>query len=367
MKREKDSFNGLWWYFVLVIFFVMLASTVIIGASSIIVVHVFGITINLGLNPILPLIGFLLVSCCIGTAISAIISKKMLNPLTTFTNAAKKVAKGDFSIRLDENSSIEELRQASVSFNKMVQELGSTETLRSDFVTNVSHEMKTPIAAIEGYATLLQNDELTREERNDYTARIIESTKKLSTLTSNILKISKLENQEMQIHEQVFDLDEQIRQAILSLEQLWSRKDLELDIDLAPIKFKGSEELLMQVWTNIIGNAVKFTPKGGKISVSLTEKKEAVAVKIADNGIGMSGSVTRHVFEKFYQGDSSRSSEGNGLGLALALRIVRISGGDISVESKEGEGSTFTVTLPNKLYDKSKAAVPEEPAAIEIR
>ena len=362
-KRDSEGFSGLWWYFVLIIFLVMLASTLIIAASSIIIVHVFGITINLGLNPIMPLLGYLLVSCCIGTAISVIISKKMLNPITSFTKAARKVAKGDFTVKLNENISIGELRQAAISFNKMVQELGSTETLRSDFVTNVSHEMKTPIAAIEGYATLLQNDELTAEERHDYTARIIESTKKLSTLTSNILKISKLENGEMQIHENIFHLDEQIRQAILSLEQLWSAKEMDLDIDLAAVKFKGSEELLMQVWTNIIGNAIKFSDKGGKIGVSLTSKKDTVTVKISDNGIGMSDNVKNHIFEKFYQGDRSRSSEGNGLGLALAMRIVRISGGDISVESKQGEGSIFTVTLPNRLTEKNRQSV-EEPAEI---
>lgn len=201
------------------------------------------------------------------------------------------------------------------------------ETLRNDFIVNVSHEFKTPIAAIEGYATLMQDQELSPEERADYSRLIIESTRQLSSLSSNILKLSKLENQEIVGGKKEFALDEQLRQALLLLEAQWNDKGINLELTLEPVVYYGNEELLMQVWLNLLSNAIKFTDNGGEVAVSLLSAEDAVTVRIADSGTGMTEEVMKRIFEKFYQGDKSRSAEGNGLGLPLVRRIVELSGG----------------------------------------
>ncbi|WP_199825320.1 HAMP domain-containing sensor histidine kinase [Gorillibacterium timonense] len=286
-------------------------------------------------------------SVLLGTALSALSGRKLLAPLTELSNAAKEVAKGNFDVRLTyDNHKVRQLGEMARNFNKMVQELSGIETLRSDFVVNVSHEFKTPIAAIEGYAALLQDKGLSEEEFHEYSRLIMESTKQLSSLSSNILKLSKLETQEITLDESEFHLDEQIRQALLLLEPLWSDKELNLEIQLDPIRYTGDEELLMQVWINLLGNAIKFTEREGEISVESTVTEEAITVTIADTGIGMTEEVCKRVFERFYQADGSRALEGNGLGLPLARRIVELCGGDIVVESEPGVGSVFTVRLP---------------------
>lgn len=288
-----------------------------------------------------------LTSILIGTVITALTGRKILAPITSLSDATQEIAKGNFNVELGyENHRVRELGEMAVNFNKMARELAGIETLRSDFVANVSHEFKTPIAAIEGYASLMQSDDLTTEERKDYSRLIMESTKQLSSLSSNILRLSKLENQELVPELNEFDLAEQLRQALLLLEPQWSEKQLELDIELAPARYLGSEELLMQIWLNLLANAIKFTAHGGSVAVALTADADAIRVRIADTGIGMSEEVQKHIFEKFYQGDRSRSREGNGLGLALVRRILDLSGGSIRVVSAPGAGAAFTVELP---------------------
>lgn len=228
----------------------------------------------------------------------------------------------------------------------MTRELAGTELLRNDFVENVSHEFKTPLSAIEGYATLLQKKNLSEEKKEEYTKKILLNTRRLSTLTSNILLLSRLENQETGIKKETFSLDEQLRETLLSLETAWSEKNLELEIELDNVDYSGNKELLFHVWYNIIGNAVKFTDTGGWIQILLKKEAEQIKIQITDTGIGMDETIRQRIFEKFYQGDHSRSDTGNGLGLALAGRIITLHGGNISVASKEGKGSTFTVTLP---------------------
>ena len=236
-------------------------------------------------------------------------------------------------------------------FNIMTRELAGTELLRMDFVENVSHEFKTPLSAIEGYATLLQKRGLDEEKRAEYTDRILRNTRRLSTLTSDILLLSRLEHQETGIHREWFCLDEQLRECILSLEEQWTQKRLEMEVDLDGADYCGSRDLLSHVWVNIIGNAVKFAPEDGVVRVLLRREAEALRVQVADNGAGMSAEVQRRMFEKFYQGDASRSSQGNGLGLSLAKRIVDLHGGRIDVSSAEGLGTAFTVTLPVREAD----------------
>lgn len=269
-----------------------------------------------------------------------------MKPINEIISATNKVAKGDFSIRLDEENVEHEIRDMNVSFNKMVKELSSIETLRNDFIVNVSHEFKTPIAAIEGYATLLQDSDLTENEKREYAKIILDSTKQLSSLSGNILKLSKLETQEIIPDKKYFCLDEQLRQALLLLESQWSKKNIDIDMDLKTTHYYGSEDLLMQVWLNIFGNAIKFTPQNGLIITRLTNTPEGICVTISDNGIGMSEEVQSRIFDKFYQEDKSRHFKGNGLGLALVKKILDLCKCEISVSSKVGEGTTFTIYLP---------------------
>lgn len=252
---------------------------------------------------------------------------------------------GDFQVRLPETARDPEIEEMNINFNKMVKELTSMEMLQADFIQNVSHEIKTPLSAIEGYASPLYSEELS-EEGKQYMQRILESTKRLSHLTGNILMLSKLENQQIVSKKHPFSLDEQLRQAVLLLEPFWDKKKLVLDIDLPETRFFGSEELLYQVWTNLLSNAIKFTPEGGCILVRLEQGSQNIQVEIRDSGIGMTGEVLSHIFDKFYQGERNRNVEGNGLGLALVKKIIDLCQGTISVESQPGQGSVFRVRLP---------------------
>lgn len=291
---------------------------------------------------------FLIAAACMiaGTITSRFASRHPLHSIESISRASQEVAKGNFDIQLTEHSQIAELQEMTHNFNIMTRELAGTELLRNDFVENVSHEFKTPLSAIEGYATLLQKKNLSEEKKEEYTKKILLNTRRLSTLTSNILLLSRLENQETGIKKETFSLDEQLRESLLSLETAWSEKKLELEIELDNADYSGNRELLFHVWHNIIGNAIKFSDIGGWIQILLKKEAEQLIIQITDTGIGMKEEICQRIFEKFYQGDHSRSDTGNGLGLALAGRIVTLHGGNISVSSKEGSGSTFTITLP---------------------
>ncbi len=229
----------------------------------------------------------------------------------------------------------------------MAAELAATEILQTDFVSNVSHEFKTPITAIEGYATLLHGDEHLTAEQSEYAHKILFNTRRLSGLVGNILLLSKLDNQSIPSRREKYRLDEQLRQAIVSLEPKWTEKNIDFDAELEDVTYSGNEQLLFHVWLNLLDNAVKFSPAGGCITVRLGAGKEGVTVTIADQGAGISEDERKRIFDKFYQADSSHKDEGNGLGLALVSRIVAIHGGAIAVENNNGAGCTFTVSLPN--------------------
>lgn len=280
-----------------------------------------------------------------GSVIAAVMSRVILQPVEQLSRASQRIAKGDFDVQLEYNGSIRELRDTYESFNSMARELGAIETLREDFIANVSHEFKTPLTAMEGYAMLLQDESLSPTEQQECVQRIIGSTGRLSTLVSNILLLSKLEQNTVDMPRTFFRLDEQLRQALLQLEPAWSEKELNLEVELAEVRYDGCERLLYHVWANLLSNAVKFSPPGGTLSLTMKEGN-GVEVTIGDQGPGMSSLVQRHMFDKFYQGDSSRKQEGSGLGLALVWRILQLCGGEIAVESREGRGSRFTVILP---------------------
>ncbi|SCG83814.1 sensor histidine kinase [Proteiniborus sp. DW1] len=280
----------------------------------------------------------------IGTFLIILLARIVVKPVLKLNEAVQEVAKGNFDVQV-ENSSDDEVGQLTQNFNKMTKELKNIEYLRKDFITNVSHEFKTPIASIQGFAKLLKSENITKEEIQEYSSIIVEETQRLSNLTTNILKLSKLENQEIVEKKTRFSLDEQIRKSILVLEHEWSKKNIEFDIELDKVDYLGDEELLQQVWLNILANAIKFSNINGKVDVSLKKGASSIIVKITDYGIGMSKETQKRIFEKFYQGERSRSHEGSGLGLALVKRILDLYDSSISVESEPNKGSSFTVEL----------------------
>jgi signal transduction histidine kinase len=343
MKRLK--LPSLWAAFAAFVFVINLISAMLILIVTYMMLHL-GLISSTGKSPAVPIIMLLLISIAIASAFSFLVGKQVLKPISNFSQAMTDVAKGDFSVTLNYGGRVEELSEMSSNFNAMVHDLGTIETLRNDFVVTVSHEFKTPLASIEGYATILQNPELTAEESKEYKDKIIESTKQLSKLSSNILMISNLENREIVTEKTAFRLDEQIRQAALLLEPYWESKKINLNVDLDHAVFYGNEELLQQVWQNVITNAIKFTPKNGDISIWLKENTDHIAVTIADTGIGMTPEVQEHIFNKFYQADVSGYTDGNGLGLSLVKRIIDLSHGKILTQSEPGLGTTFLIKLP---------------------
>lgn len=272
------------------------------------------------------------------------------HPMRILSEAAKKVAEGDFSIRvkpLNPPKSQTYVDYMFRDFNKMVAELGSLDTMKSDFISNVSHEFKTPLAVIQNYAAELKSEKLSEAEKAEYLDAIITSSKNLSELVSNILRLNKLDNQVIAAVAKPFDLCSQLCECVASFGERLDEKDLDFNAEMEDsVMFQGDAEMLSLVWNNLLSNAIKFTEPGGSITLRQSSTGTAVTVQLSDTGCGMDKETAKHIFDKFYQGDTSHSKEGNGLGLALARRIVEASGGTITVYSAPGEGATFTVTLP---------------------
>ena len=270
-------------------------------------------------------------------------------PVKQITVAAEKIVHGDFSVRIKPQSKFttdENFNQVIECFNKMAEELGSVETLRTDFIANVSHEMKTPLAVMQNYGTLLQSRDLTEEKRMEYAKAVTDGAGRMAGMMTNILKLNRLENQQIYPQAAEYDLGEQICECLLQYENVWERAGIEIVTDIAEdIKVKADAELLSLVWNNLFSNAFKFTPSGGTVTVTLTATEHHAIVKVKDTGCGMTPEVGAHIFEKFYQGDTSHSVQGNGLGLALVKRVIDIMQGEIGVESVVGKGSAFTVKI----------------------
>ena len=283
----------------------------------------------------------------ISFAIIRISTKMLADPLKKSIEATKKVAEGDFSVRL-ETKRDDETKELVDNFNRMVKQLGKTEILQKDFIDNVSHEIKTPINSIQGFTKLLDDNNLSEQERKEYINIILEETNRLLKLSSNILKLAKLQHQDKAINNEEINLSEQIKKAVLLLEPKWKDKNINFSIDAKEVYFYGDEDLLFQVWTNLLDNAIKFSNANGKISVKIGIVQDKIEVSIKDNGIGMDSDELEMIYTRFYQIDKSHSGEGSGLGLAIVKRIVEISNGEINVESEKGKGTTFTVILPKK-------------------
>lgn len=274
-------------------------------------------------------------------------------PVNRILDGTDRIREGKFGEKIEpfhiHEQHYNELDLIIDNLNIMSEELSNVETLRTDFIANVSHELKTPLASIQNYATLLQDETLSDDERIEYSRAISLSSRHLSELITNILRLNKLENQEIFPNLKTFDLSEQLVQSILNYEDQWEAKNINVDAEIPEnVMIESDEDLLSIIWNNLLSNAAKFTPENGTVSVSLEANKGSILVKIKDTGIGMSPDVQRHIFEKFYQGDTSHAMKGNGLGLALAKRISDIAGGEIQVESQPDEGTEFTVILPHQ-------------------
>lgn len=282
------------------------------------------------------------------TVIDAIRRKVTTEKITKYiANAAGKIVQGDFSVRIAPLNKLgvdENFNEIIDCFNRMAEELSGVETLRTDFIANVSHEMKTPLSVIQNYGNLLKRPDLSEEDRVEYAKGVSEGSRRLADMMTNILKLNRLEKQQIFPKTEEYDLGEQLCACLLQFESVWEEKDIEIETKIAEeIKVNTDEELLSLVWNNLFSNAFKFTPEGGKVTLVLEATEHHAIVKVTDTGCGMSPDVGAHIFEKFYQGDTSHATQGNGLGLALVKRVVDILQGEISVESTPGKGSTFTV------------------------
>ena len=289
------------------------------------------------------MVWYLVIGVVLAGAATSFIGIWIFEPITRLGEAMQQVAGGNFDVRLDTNHAFPEIRQIYTNFNLMARELGATEILQTDFVSNVSHEFKTPINAIEGYATLLQEEDEVGQKL--CTEKILLNTRRLSRLVGNILLLSKVDNQAIRARETTFRLDEQIRQSIVLLESAWEKKEIDFDVQLQRIEYLGCESMLIHVWDNLLANAIKFSPQGGFIGIVLSHREDKVVVTVEDRGPGIPEEALAHIFDRFYQSETSHQEEGSGLGLALVKQIVTASGGTVHAENLP-RGCRFTVTLP---------------------
>ena len=327
--------------------------TLLVGAE-VVLVMLAAMAINALLHRWFPafanvpdLIVVVAIGLAIALAVTRPLSRIFFDPVKKVREAMRTISDGDFHIRLETESSSVEIQELYAGFNMMAQDLGNNEVLQSDFVSNVSHELKTPINAIEGNATLLQNTDLS-EEQAELVDDILDDTKRLSGLIGNMLLLTKVDHQGIAEHHTTFSLDEQIRQCIIELERSWTKKETDFDIDLEEITYKGNEALLSHVWSNLIGNAIKFGPQNGLVRIKLYQSKDKIIFTIEDEGPGIAEDAIKRVFDRFYQADKSHKGEGNGLGLALAKQIVLMENGTISVKNRPEDGCIFTVELNKK-------------------
>ena len=297
----------------------------------------------------------------IGMAIVDYVRRKLLveRPVKRITDAASKMIKGNFSVRIERISKFandDSFNEIIECINTMAAELSSVETLRTDFIANVSHEMKTPLAVMQNYGTLLQTPDLPEKKRIEYAKAITDASRRLADMMTNILKLNRLENQQIYPNLTTFDLGEQLCESLLQYESTWERKNIEIETDIADsVHVSADAELLSLVWNNLFSNAFKFTEDGGKVTLTLMADEKYATVKVTDTGCGMSAEVGAHIFEKFYQGDTSHAIQGNGLGLPLVKRVVDIMQSEISVESAIGVGTTFTVKIRRAEYGLEEA------------
>lgn len=342
--KKQNSQLGLAALFSLIVLIILVITTLIVMIVSF-ALDSLGLKFPEHVGPRLPMIVIMLASIAVGTVVSVFMSRVALKPIRKVIAAMNRLASGDFSARLDIKKP-PELADLAESFNLMAQELSNTELLRTDFINNFSHEFKTPIVSVKGFAEMLKYDDLTKEERDEYLDIVISESSRLASLASNVLNMSKIEKLEILPQKELLNVGEQIRKCVILLQQKWEQKKLDVTIDGEDCFIEGNEELLSQLWLNLIENAIKFSPECGTVSLSISGGPEFV-FRIHNSGKPISDEGLRHVFDKFYQDDNSRTSAGNGLGLSICKRIAELHGGGISAESGES-GTTFTVNIPLK-------------------
>lgn len=340
MKRKKGSLLGIRTYYWMAILIEFCIAT----GVSLVMILILDKLFDISNDKLLPFFAVLLCST-ITAGISFYLNRWVLSPIRRLGGAMRQVAKGDFKIQLPTKSKIRDMEEINQNFNLMVRALDATEVLQSDFVSNVSHEFKTPITAIEGYAMLLQDTPLVSQEQQEYVEKILVNTKRLSELIGNVLLLSKIENQQIPGTKRPYQLDEQIRKALMLHEAQWTQKELELDVELEDVTFNGNENLMFHVFSNLISNAVKFNRPGGLLQLRLARTETGICFSVSDEGPGIPAQDQEHIFDKFYQGDNSHKQSGNGLGLSLVKRILNACGGEIAVENRKEGGARFTVIL----------------------
>ena len=304
----------------------------------------------------LPELALFLITAYLGLALtgtlislfSRFFRRRRFDVFSPIIQALNKIARGDFDIYLDTFGDDNMFNDLVNSVNHMAAQLGQMESMRQEFISNVSHEIQSPLTSIRGFTQVLSDDTLNEQDRKHYLEIIESESRRLSSLTDNLLKLVSLDSDQTQIERHTYALDQQIRSVILTYEPQWRDKSLELQVNLTPVEFSGDEALLYQVWSNLLHNSIKFTPPGGSIQISLEADDETVHFSIQDSGIGISGEEKMHIFERFYKADKSRTQaiSGSGLGLSIVKRIMELHHGQIEVESQPGKGSTFHVSLP---------------------
>ena len=345
--RNRHSLRSL---MVTMVFFIMLLSSLVTG-SSYIVLLAFGIIPFPFITQMTRPLFLLMVSSVLGTLMSMVISARFLRPIDDMISATRQISQGDFSVRVEEGNTIDEIDELQRSFNDMATELGSIEMFREDFINNFSHEFKTPIVSIAGFAKLLKTDDISSEQRREYLDIIEEESRRLAEMATNVLNLTRVENQTILTDVSTFNLSEQIRMCVLILENKWSEKKLDLQLGFDEYFVTGSEELLRQVWLNLLDNAIKFTPFGGTVSVRIGREKARIIIRVRNTGSTVEEKDRERIFRKFYQCDTSHSTQGNGVGLAVVKRIVDLHSGSVRVDS-ENDLTEFTVVLPQPKLEK---------------
>ncbi|MCD8232489.1 MAG: HAMP domain-containing histidine kinase [Clostridiales bacterium] len=345
MRKIKEKFKNLGMALKLAFFvFVIYLAAIAVAFFLVLLVSRTGI-FSEPLDFRIPLFQFAVVSLIVGTILSAVFGRMLLKPLRKVMDAADRIADGDYSVRISLKGS-SELTALGERFNHMARELDSVEMLRQDFVNNFSHEFKTPIVSIRGFAKMLKLEDISEQERTEYLTIIISESERLSELAVNVLELSKLEQQAILSERQRFNLSEQIRLAIIMMDQKWADRKTEYQLEGEEIFLEGNQDLLKQVWINLLDNAVKFSPLHGTVRILIQQVGKTVSISVANQGDAIPLNAAAHIFDKFYQGDTSHSTKGNGLGLSIAKQVVKLHGGQIFLKSSDGEWTVFEVILP---------------------
>lgn len=345
-KKKRSTFH---FYFILFVAIILVIAVALASVFADLTGTLFPESYD---NSVIALLVLVFYAIVIGVILSVFVGYFLLAPIKKLQNAMNKVADGDFEVSVMGESRFDEIDDLNHAFNLMMKQLRSTETLQSDFIANASHEFKTPLNAIEGYATLLKEEDLTAEEKQKYIENILLSSRKANELIANVLLLSKIDNQAIETKQSAFSASEQIRQAIVLQEANWAKKDISFDVDLDEITIKGNSSLTNHLWGNLIGNAIKFSPQKGEIKITFKRNASAIVFTVQDQGVGIKEEEKKYLYNKFYQGDTSHKAEGNGLGLALVKKIVSLYGGSVSAENAQGGGALFKVEFPLSVLSK---------------